>query len=100
MLRFENATGIGHNTKITDAKTGDDITKMLVIERGVTFEINETVTCRARLGFIALDLTPNKTVFETRHPVTGEYLAVAAIEFCDGTRVEIAEDGTPSVIAK
>jgi hypothetical protein len=100
MLRFENATGIGHDTKITDGKTGDDITRMLAIERGATFEIGEIVTCHAKLAVFAIDLAPEKTIFETRHPVTGAYLPVAAIEFRDGTRVEIAEDGTPTVTVK
>lgn len=101
MLRFENATGISNDTRIVDAKTGDDITKVLAIE-SVTLDLKarEPVACRAKLSFIALDLAPDKTVFETVHPVTGGYLPVAAIEFRDGTRVEIAEDGTPTVSVK
>jgi hypothetical protein len=42
-------------------------------------------------------VTAAKTVFETLNPVTKKYEPVCAIEFCDGSRVEIAEDGTPSV---
>lgn len=100
MLRFENATGIGRDTKVTDANTGNDVQKVLAIEYGATFEIADIVKCRATIAMVALDITPDKTVFETKHPITGEYCPVAAIEFRDGTRVEIAEDGTPTVNSK
>ncbi|MGX9145942.1 hypothetical protein [Mesorhizobium sp. 128a] len=100
MLRFGNTTGFGNDTKITDAETGDDITQILAIESAsFKIEARQPVECRVKLAFIAIDLVPGKTVFETKHPVTGEYLPVAAIEFSDGTRVEIAEDGTPTVIS-
>lgn len=101
MLRFENATGFGNDTKVTNAESGDDITRALAIE-SVSFKIEarEPVECRAKLAFIAIDVAPGKTVFETKHPITGEHLPIAAIEFRDGTRVEIAEDDTPAVISK
>ncbi|TPL40697.1 hypothetical protein [Mesorhizobium sp. B2-4-6] len=100
MLRFENTSGIGRETGVVDTTTGEDIGKVLAISMGAQIVIGEFVTCHATLSMIEIDLAVDKTEFHTKNPVTGGYEPVAAIEFRDGTRVEIAEDGTPSVTTK
>jgi hypothetical protein len=100
MLRFENGSGIGRDIKITNVETGEDVTKVLGIEFGATIEVGQMITCRANLAMLRLDMAIGKAEFHTKNPVTGRYGPVAAIEFRDGSRVEIAEDGTPTVISK
>jgi hypothetical protein len=98
MILFKNDTGISHDTKILNAETGESLSKILAVEYGVKIEIGkDTVSADARIAMMCIDIAPEKVKFLTMHPVSGKYEAVAAIEFRDGARVEIAEDGTPSV---
>lgn len=97
MLRIQNATGLGHDTKIISTDTGDDLIKLLAIRHGAIVEIGKTVEFRAAIDMVQIDVAPDRVVFETKNPATGNYQPVAAIEFRDGSRVEIADDGTPSV---
>lgn len=97
MIRFENSTGAGNRTRITNAETGEDISKVLPIEYGATIRIEEMVVADCRIAMTCFDVTPGKTVFHALNPVSGRYEPVSAIEFRGGCRVEIAEDGTPTV---
>jgi hypothetical protein len=99
MIRFKNDSGNGFLTEILNAETGEDVTKILAIENGVQLTIDQgPVRAQCRIFMAAIDLTAAKTIFEALNPVTKKYEPVRAIEFCDGSRVEIAEDGTPSVV--
>ncbi len=99
MIRFVNETGISNATKMIDTETGADISKLLAIEYGAQITIErEMVTATCRIAMLSLSLVAGKVKFETKNPVSDRYERVRAIEFHDGTRVEIAEDGTPSVV--
>jgi hypothetical protein len=97
MIRFISKGGLGSHTQLVDAESGADLSKVLAVEYGATIELGNIVKATCRIAVCEVDLLAGKTEFLTKHPVSGEYLAVAAIEFRDGTRVEMAEDGTPSV---
>ena len=97
MIRFVSKNGMGNSTHLIDAKTGADLKNLLTVEYGATIEIGELVTATCRLAMIELDMVAGKTEFLTKHPISGHYLPVAAIEFRDDVRVEISQDGTPSV---
>jgi hypothetical protein len=99
MIVFKNDTGISHDTKLIDAETGVDISKMLAVEYGVQITIDkDMVKAACRIAMVSLEMAAGKVEFETLNPVTGKYENVRAIEFRDGSRVEISEDGTPSVV--
>lgn len=97
MIRFISKHGIGNSTQILDAETGEDLQKIIAVKYGATIEIGQMVSAKCELMMCEIDMVANKTVFTTRHPISRDYLPVAAIEFRDGVRIEIAEDGTPSV---
>ncbi len=97
MIRFVNDSGIGHDTRIVDAETGEDLTKTLAIEYGGKVTIGNRVTAELSICFMAIDVTAETTIWKTKHPVSGDYVDLAAMEFRDGTRVEFAEDGSPAV---
>ena len=100
MITFSNDTGISRDTKIIDAETGDDLSKKLAVEYGVQITIDkDMVKAACRIAMVSLEMAAGKVEFETLNPVTGKYDVVRAIEFRDGSRVEISEDGVPSVIA-
>lgn len=99
MIRFVSKDGLGNTTQLLDAETGDDLSKIIAVEFGATIEIGQEVKASCRIAMLELDIVAGKTEFHTKHPVTGRYLPVAAIEFRDGVRVEIAEDGTPTVVS-
>ncbi|MBX3536437.1 MAG: hypothetical protein KF735_02265 [Chelatococcus sp.] len=98
MIRFVCENGVGHTTKILNAETGEDLYNVLAINYGVTITIGHMVTAQAEISMLGADVTAEKTEFFTKHPLTGKYLPLAALEFRDGTRVEFAEDGTPRVL--
>lgn len=98
MIRFKNDSGNGILTEILNAETGEDITKILPVEYGVQITIGQVVTAQCRVVMVNMDVVAGQTIFETLNPVTKKYEPVRAIEFGDGSRVEIAEDGTPSVV--
>jgi len=97
MIRFRSEDGTGVLATITDAETGADIQKMLGIEYGATITLGHVVTAECKLSMVEVDVVAQQTTFATKHPVSGRFEPVRAIEFRDGTRVEIAEDGTPSI---
>lgn len=100
MLRIVNDSGVTRRTQVLNAKTGEDVGKILSIGTGlqVVFDKPE-VRAVAELMLMQLDVTTTKTEWKTKHPVTGKPELVAAVEFRDGTRVEFAEDGTPNIRA-
>jgi hypothetical protein len=99
MIRFENDTGISRDTRIVDVATGEDIAKNIAIEYGAQITLErDMVKATCRLAMMNLSLTAGKVELETLNPVSGKYERVRAIEFRDGSRVEIAEDGTPSIV--
>ena len=100
MITFSNLSGKPHNTSIVNAETGEDLSKTLLVESAVLNVDRDGTTAVCKLAMLQVDLTANKTQFRTLNPLTGKYEDVGAIEFRDGSRVEIAEDGTPSVVAK
>ena len=97
MIRFVCKDGIGYGTQMFNAETGEDISKILAVSYGAQITIGELVEAKAQLAMVGIDITAHRTVWETKHPLSNEYLPLAAIEFRDGVRVEFAEDGTPSV---
>jgi hypothetical protein len=99
MIRFVNETGVSNATQMFDAETGADISKLLAVEYGAQITIErDMVKATCRLAMVSLSVVADKVEFETKNPVSDRYERVRAIEFYDGTRVEIAEDGTPSVV--
>jgi hypothetical protein len=99
VITFKNDTGLSRDTKIIDAETGDDLSRKLAVEYGVQITIDEDmVKAACRIAMVSLEMAAGKVEFETLNPVTGKYDVVRAIEFRDGSRVEISEDGVPSVI--
>lgn len=99
MIRFQNDSGNAIQTKILNAETGEDISKIIPVEYGARIIIDrDMVVAECRIAMMHIDMVAGKTIFETLNPVTKKYEPVRAIEFCDGSRVEIAEDGTPSVV--
>jgi len=100
MIKFTNLNGSGPHTKLINAETGEDIGKILAVSYGAMITIGrERVTACCELSMMQLELVAGKTEFRTLNPISQRYEPVRAIEFRDGTRVEIAEDGTPSVVA-
>lgn len=99
MIRFINDTGVSNATQMIDTETGENIASKLAVEYGaqITFE-QDMVIATCRLAMPSLSVVAGKVEFETKNPVTDRYERVRAIEFFDGTRVEIADDGTPSVV--
>jgi len=100
MIKFQNLTGIPHDTKMLNSATGEDISGILAVEYGISIVIGrDGVKASCRLAMVGADVTALNTTFETLNPISRRYEAVRTIEFRDGTRVEISDDGTPSVIA-
>ncbi|MFK4725382.1 hypothetical protein ABIE89_006482 [Bradyrhizobium niftali] len=100
MIKFSNPDGLPSHTTVSNAETGESLSKVLPIKYGAKIEIgrNEIVaTCE--IAMMQLDLAVGRAEFRTINPISQRYESVRAIEFRDGTRVEIAEDGTPSVAA-
>jgi len=98
MIRFKNDSGNSSLTEILNAETGEDVSKIIPVEYGARIIIDrDAVVAECRIAMIHIDIVASKTVFETFNPVTKKYEPVRAIEFRDGSRVEIAEDGTPSI---
>lgn len=99
MIRFVNETGISNATKMIDTETGEDIASKLAVEYGAQIIIErDMVKATCRLAMPSLSIVAGKVEFETKNPMADRYERVRAIEFHDGTRVEIAEDGTLSVV--
>jgi hypothetical protein len=99
MIKFTCGNGTSFDVGMLNSETGEDVTKILSVEYGIQITIDkDLVKAQCRLAMVGLDVTAAKTVFETLNPVTKKYEPVRAIEFCDGSRVEIADDGTPSVV--
>lgn len=100
MITFKNDTGISHDTKIIDTETGDDLSKKIAVEYGVQITIDkDMVKAACRIAMVSLEMAAGKVEFQTLNPVTGKHDVVRAIEFRDGSRVDISEDGVPSVVA-
>ncbi len=99
MIRFLSKDGTMHGIGIENAETGEDLTKLLALEYGAEIKLDKFVTARCGLLMIQANLVAAKTEFVTKHPISGDYLPLASMTFRDGTTVEFAEDGTPSVKA-
>jgi hypothetical protein len=100
MIRFVSQGGSGFGTKLLDAETGEDLTSIVPILYGAQITLGDVVTANVTLAMIEADVVANKTSFLTMHPISKDLQPVAAIEFRDGWRVEISEDGTPRVRQK
>lgn len=98
MLRFVCTDGVGHGIQILNADTGEDLTKTLGIAYGGQITLGHTVEAKLNLCFLQVDVVAGKTVWGVKHPLLGDYTAVKALELADGTRVEFAEDGTPTIL--
>lgn len=101
MIKFQNETGISRDTKIVNSETGEDLTRMLGIEYGAQITIEkDLIRASCRIIMVKHEASAAHTEWLTLNPVSGKYDAVRAIEFRDGSRVEISEDGIPSIIPK
>jgi hypothetical protein len=83
--------------RILDAETGEDISKKFAIAYGGTVKLDQMVTAQVELLTVELDVVAEQTIWGTKHPLSGEFTPIRAIEFHDGTRVDFANDGTPAV---
>lgn len=100
MIRFINKDGNGFSTELVNAETGEDILKIISVSYGAKINLDhDLVSASCNLMMCEVDTVAGKTEFLTKHPISGEFLPVAAIEFRDGVRVVFAKDGTPSVSA-
>jgi hypothetical protein len=100
MIRFVNETGISNATQMIDTETGEDIGKKLAVEYGAQITIErDLVIAKCRLSMLSLSVVAGKVEYETRNPRSDRYERVRAIEFHDGSRVEISEDGIPSLVS-
>ncbi len=99
MLRIINDSGNGVFTKFVNAETGEDLSKLLAISYGATITIGPVVTAKLEPCILSADVTINHAEWLTKHPITGQFEPLAAMEFRDGSRVEFAEDGTPQLVA-
>lgn len=97
MIRFINKDGNGFSTEIENAETGENLAKLLAISHGAKIILGQQVIAEVEPFFAAADITASKTNWVTKHPLMDSWLPLAAMEFRDGTRVEFAEDGTPSI---
>ncbi|MGR4927373.1 hypothetical protein ACIPUD_11255 [Bradyrhizobium sp. CAR08] len=99
MIKFTNETGSPARTKITNAATGEDLSKILPIKYGARIEIGQKeIVATCEIAMMQIDLVAGRTEFHALNPIAQRYQPVRAIEFRDGTRVEIEEDGTPAVV--
>lgn len=99
MLRFVCKPD-GHGSfeqEILNDATGENITRFLSVAYGATITMGQIPEAKLELITVACDVTAPKAGWLTMHPISREYVPLAAIEFLDGTRVEFAADGTPSV---
>jgi hypothetical protein len=98
MIRFENKTGNPTDTKVTNAETGEDLSKIVPIKYGARITVGKDgVTAECEIAIVSFEISARKTVFKALNPVTGQYGDVRALEFSDGARVEISEAGVPEV---
>jgi hypothetical protein len=99
MIEGYDITLEANDTKLINTATGENLSKTLAIEYGAQITIErETVVATCQLAMANLSVVVGKVDFVTLNPVSRKYDPVRAIEFRDGSRVEIAEDGTPSVV--
>lgn len=96
-IQVKGEGGSGLNTRFIHKESGQDLTKLLSIAYDAKLTIGHEVTLQAELLVAEPDIEARHAEWQTKHPVTGKFAPLAAFEFRDGTRVEFAEDGTPSV---
>lgn len=100
MIKIISENGCGRSARIVDAETGADLTATLAIEYGGKITLGETIKAELSLLLVRADIGIDKVDWLTKHPLTEEYVPVAAIEFRDGTRVELSSTSAPKVINK
>lgn len=97
MLRFISENGTGLGLRIENAETGEDISKQLCVNYGAQITLDELVRAKVELALVELNVVAGQTTWVTKHPLTGALTPIRSIAFADGTRVDFADDGTPSV---
>ena len=99
MIKVISDDGIGHNLKVVDEATGQNVAQMLAIEYGgkITIALDKDIHAELALCMLAVEIAPKEINWMTKNPVTQNYEPVAMIEFRDGTRVELPKNGAPVV---
>lgn len=94
MIKIVNESGISNQTKILNAKTGEDLGQRLAIGYGATIKIDRHyITMECEIIMLGGDITADSTKWFTKHPITGEYAELAEMRFRDGAVVTFDERG-------
>lgn len=102
MIRIVNNTGHAGKTKLFDVASGEELSAKLGITR-LFIAINgpdEAVKATAEIELMRLDMVAEGVEWLAKHPETGALAPLAALEFSDGTRVELRSDAAPEVTKK
>lgn len=98
MLKITAAGGHSNYVKITDAATGEDVGKALALKAmDISIHGGKVIEATAQILILEPDLECEKFDWSTKHPVSGTFAPLAALDFRDGTRVTFREDGAPII---
>ena len=91
-IRIVSENGFGHNIKLLDQHSGEEIKNLNVMYDGV-IKLGPIITAELQLYMVAVDVVPDKVSWMANNPETGKYERVSSVEFASGTVVKYTSDG-------
>jgi len=89
-LRVVNDSGIANRTRILDAETGEDLTERLRVSAiDLRLQAGGVVSATLTVAITRCEIDAGNVFYVATHPETGRPERLRALEWADGTRLEL-----------
>lgn len=92
-IRITNEAGVGHETRILNAETGEDICRVVPVNYSARLVFDQIVTLECEVGMVKVDVVPGVVRWHVPM-IDGD---VAEIRMKDGRVIHFGDDGVPDV---